>query len=106
MLLTALARAGNATEQAASEAFLAAWSTLPFTARPFAEQPHAGISELNDALNRLNQMRPLQKPQLLKAMARCIEHDGRISASEAELMRAVADTLDCPMPPLLSDRQA
>ena len=45
-------------------------------------------------------------PQLLKAMARCIEHDGRISASEAELMRAVADTLDCPMPPLLSDRQA
>ncbi|PZW44615.1 M48 family metallopeptidase [Pseudomonas sp. URMO17WK12:I2] len=106
VLLTALARAGNATEQAASAAFLAAWITLPFSARPFAEQPHAGISELNDALNRLNQMRPLQKPQLLKAMARCIEHDGRISASEAELMRAVADTLDCPMPPLLSDRQA
>lgn len=105
VLLTALARAGNTSEQAASEAFLAAWSTLPFSARPFAEQPRAGTSELNDALNRLNQMRPLQKPQLLKAMARCIEHDGRISASEAELMRAVADTLDCPMPPLLSDRQ-
>lgn len=105
VLLAALARAGNAGEQAANEAFQAAWSTLPFTARVFAEQRHAGISELNDALNRLNQMRPLQKPQLLKAMARCIEHDGRISAGEAELMRAVADTLDCPMPPLLSDRQ-
>lgn len=105
VLLAALARAGNAGEQAANEAFQAAWSTLPFTARVFAEQRRAGISELNDALNRLNQMRPLQKPQLLKAMARCIEHDGRISAGEAELMRAVADTLDCPMPPLLSDRQ-
>lgn len=105
VLLAALARAGNAGEQAANEAFQAAWSTLPFTARVFAEQRHAGISELNDALNRLNQMRPLQKPQMLKAMARCIEHDGRISAGEAELMRAVADTLDCPMPPLLSDRQ-
>jgi hypothetical protein len=35
-------------------------------------------------------------------MARCIEHDGQISAEEAELMRAVADILDCPMPPLLS----
>ncbi|MBD9398121.1 M48 family metallopeptidase [Pseudomonas sp. PDM11] len=105
VLLAALARAGNASEQAAGEAFQAAWSTLPFTDRPFAEQRHAGINELNDALNRLNQMRPLQKPQLLKAMARCIEHDGRISAGEAELMRAVADTLDCPMPPLLSDRQ-
>ncbi len=105
VLLAALARAGNAGEQAANEAFQAAWSTLPFTARVFAEQRRAGISELSDALNRLNQMRPLQKPQLLKAMARCIEHDGRISAGEAELMRAVADTLDCPMPPLLSDRQ-
>lgn len=105
VLLAALARAGNAGEQAANEAFQAAWSTLPFTARVFAKQRRAGISELNDALNRLNQMRPLQKPQLLKAMARCIEHDGRISAGEAELMRAVADTLDCPMPPLLSDRQ-
>lgn len=105
VLLVALARAGNATEEAATEAFQAAWSTLPFTPRVFAEQPQADITQLNDALNRLNQMRPLQKPQLLKAMARCIEHDGRISASEAELMRAVADTLDCPMPPLLSDSQ-
>ncbi len=106
VLLVALSRAGNTSEEAATEAFQAAWATLPFTARVFAEQPQAGITALNDALNRLNQMRPLQKPQLLKAMARCIEHDGRISASEAELMRAVADTLDCPMPPLLSDAQA
>lgn len=106
VLLAALSRAGNTSEEAATEAFQAAWSTLPFTARALVEQPRASISELNDALSRLNQMRSLQKPQLLKAMARCIEHDGRISASEAELMRAVADTLDCPMPPLLSDSQA
>lgn len=104
VLLAALARQGSSHEHAASEAFQAAWSTLPFTQRIFAEQPEASVTELNAALHRLNQMRPLQKPQLLKAMARCIEQDGRISASEAELMRAVADTLDCPMPPLLSDR--
>ena len=103
VLLAALARAGNLDEQAAANAFAAAWATLPYSPRVFAEQPWASVTQLNDALNRLNQMRPLQKPQLLKAMARCIEHDGRISASEAELMRAVADTLDCPMPPLLND---
>ncbi|TBV07033.1 M48 family metallopeptidase [Phytopseudomonas dryadis] len=103
LLLVALARAGNTSEEAAAQAFEAAWSTLPFTPRVFAEQARPGVTQLNQALNRLNQMRPLQKPQLLKAMARCIEHDGRISAEEAELMRAVADTLDCPMPPLLGE---
>ena len=36
-------------------------------------------------------------------MAICITHDGQINAAEAELMRAVAETLDCPMPPLLGE---
>jgi uncharacterized tellurite resistance protein B-like protein len=60
------------------------------------------LRDLEGALKKLEQLRPLQKPQLLKALARCIEHDGRISTGEAELMRAVADILDCPMPPLLA----
>ncbi|HLD64798.1 MAG TPA: hypothetical protein VJA19_02025, partial [Pseudomonas sp.] len=53
------------------------------------------------AVNKLSQLKPLHKPRLLKALARCIEHDEHISVEEAELFRAVADSLDCPMPPLL-----
>ena len=60
------------------------------------------LRDLEGALKKLEQLRPLQKPQLLKSLARCIEHDGRINPGEAELMRAVADILDCPMPPLLA----
>ena len=37
----------------------------------------------------------------LDACAGCIAADGRATVEEGELLRAVADSLDCPMPPLL-----
>lgn len=99
-LLAFLARVAEAGEVETAQAFNDAWSGLPFAARPL---PVPGsLRDLESALKKLEHLRPLQKPRLLKALARCIEHDGRISTGEAELMRAVADILDCPMPPLLT----
>ncbi|PJI49191.1 MAG: peptidase M48 Ste24p [Pseudomonas sp.] len=98
-LLAFLARVGEASEMETAQAFADAWSGLPFAPRPLPAE--GSLRDLEGALKKLEQLRPLQKPQLLKALARCIEHDGRISTGEAELMRAVADILDCPMPPLL-----
>ncbi|QRY81802.1 M48 family metallopeptidase [Pseudomonas sp. PDNC002] len=98
-LLAFLARVGEASDLQIEQAFADAWTGLPFAPRPL---PATGsLRDLENALKKLEQLRPLQKPQLLKALARCVEHDGQITASEAELMRAVADILDCPMPPLL-----
>ena len=57
--------------------------------------------KLNQAVKSLNQLKPLLKPQLLKAVALCITSDQQISVQERELFRAIADSLDCPMPPLL-----
>ncbi|MFJ3052577.1 M48 family metallopeptidase [Pseudomonas nitroreducens] len=99
-LLAFLARVGETSDLQTEQAFADAWSGLPFVPRPLPGA--ASLRELETALKQLEQLRPLQKPQLLKALARCIEHDGRITAGEAELMRAVADILDCPMPPLLA----
>ena len=99
-LLAFLARVGETSDLQTEQAFADAWSGLPFAPRPLPGD--ASLRELETALKQLEQLRPLQKPQLLKALARCIEHDGRITAGEAELMRAVADILDCPMPPLLA----
>ena len=59
------------------------------------------LSKLNDALDELARLKPLKKPQLLKACASCIMANKTITPTEAELFRAIADTLDCPMPPLL-----
>ncbi|MEK8081730.1 M48 family metallopeptidase [Pseudomonas sp. XK-1] len=102
VLLSCLARAGEVDAAAAAAAFAHAYAGLPFAPVPLLAAERSDLKALEAALGRLSQLWPLQKPQLLKAMARGIEHDGRITAEEAELMRAVADILDCPMPPLLS----
>lgn len=58
------------------------------------------MKKLNTALSRLNRVKPLSKPKLLKACATCITADKKITPTEAELFRAISDILDCPMPPL------
>lgn len=100
-LLAFIARVGETSDLQTEQAFADAWSGLPFAPRSLPAA--ASLRDLEAALKQLEQLRPLQKPQLLKALARCIEHDGHITAGEAELMRAVADILDCPMPPLLAN---
>ena len=101
VLLSFLAHAGNVPTDQAQAALAKAASELPYTVLNLLPATQCDLKALEAALKRLNQLQPLQKPRLLKAMARCIEHDGRIEVAEAELLRAVADLLDCPMPPLL-----
>ncbi|HEY4417149.1 MAG TPA: M48 family metallopeptidase [Verrucomicrobiae bacterium] len=59
-----------------------------------------GVDQIGPALDRLAQAVPIIKKNLLEACAHVVGADGIIQESEAELLRAVADTLDCPMPPL------
>lgn len=59
-----------------------------------------GIDKLDAALDRLALAVPTIKKNLIEACARVVGADGVIQESEAELLRAVADTLDCPIPPL------
>ncbi len=101
VLLSALAHAGHADPSEAAAAFAAACATLPFAELQLLGAEVADLKAMDEAIKRLNRLWPLQKPQLLKAMLVCVAHDGRIEPAEAELMRAVADSLDCPMPPLL-----
>ena len=60
------------------------------------------VQQINTALNRLVLAVPVIKKNLLEACVQVIGADGVILESEAELLRAVADTLDCPMPPFVT----
>jgi len=60
----------------------------------------AGVAALDAALNRLAVAAPIIKKNLIEASVRVVAADGVIQEAEAELLRAIADTLDCPMPPL------
>ena len=60
-----------------------------------------GVDQIDAALNRLALAVPIIKKNLLEACAHVVGADGVIQEAEAELLRAVADTLDCPMPPFV-----
>src|SRR5690606_15384121 len=96
-----LAYAGARSEEDASAAFTAALEPLGLTHRKILPKSGCKLLQLEQALTQLNEVKPLQKPKLLKAMTQCIAHDNKITSSEAELFRAIADGLDCPVPPLI-----
>ncbi len=56
---------------------------------------------IDKALNNLSRLKPLDKPQVLKAMIATITADNTITTDEAELFRAIAESLDCPVPPII-----
>ena len=101
ILLSILAYAGATTEADAQAAFARAQSELTFSDLALSPRNEVQLAHLDKALERLNGLKPLQKPQLLKAMSQCVLQDKHVTIVEAELFRAIADSLDCPVPPLI-----
>jgi Zn-dependent protease with chaperone function len=62
-----------------------------------------GLGQVDAALNRLLQAAPNIKKNLLDACLHVIAADGVILETEIELLRAIADTLDCPVPPFVAE---
>jgi len=59
-------------------------------------------ASIGESLERLRHLSPFAKPGILKACFEAAAADGVFRLSEAELVRMVAATLDCPVPPLLA----
>jgi len=66
------------------------------------ERKDARLSHFDKALTELNTAAPHLKESVLKAAVHCVVCNGVISVKEGELLRAVADGLDCPLPPLVT----
>lgn len=100
VLFSLMARAG--AQQGIDSQGLFAEAMAGFTAgREQAELLETvSIKHLRDALLVLNTLSPLLKPAILDACGHCVVADGEIKTTEYELIRLVADQLDCPMPPL------
>ena len=60
------------------------------------------FKKMNAALDALAELHPLRKPKLIKACIKTISADQVVSVIESELLRTIADTLECPMPPMLN----
>jgi Zn-dependent protease with chaperone function len=101
VLLSVVANAGTESVEAAEAAFTSGAHIVGFTDARLMKESDYSMIDLDLAVTRLNCVKPLQKPKLLKAMSQCVLADQHVSLVEAELFRAIADALDCPVPPLI-----
>lgn len=100
-VLAALATAGHEDAAPARAAFSAGANSLGLSSEVIpTDLPASSLDLLDKALTRLQELKPLHKPRLLKAMVACIQLDGQVTGAEGELLRVVAAILDCPVPPL------
>jgi Zn-dependent protease with chaperone function len=59
------------------------------------------LAEFDAALQTLKQSVPAIKRRIVVACAACIMANQQVTVREAELLRAICDMLDCPLPPLV-----
>lgn len=109
VLLSATAYAGHENATAAHAAFEQGAQLLGRIARceiPWLPPSHCDLAQLEAALARLSQAVPQIKKNVLNACAQSVAADGVIQEREAELLRAIADSLDCPVPPFVQPPEA
>jgi len=108
VLLSATAYAGQEDVTELSAAFAKGAEYLSQTAHckiPLLPPEECDLANMDAALDRLSQAVPQIKKNLLEACAQTVAADGVIQQSEAELLRAIADALDCPVPPFVQQEE-
>ncbi len=103
LLLSALAHVASDDESAARNAFAAGVKFLdaPAAAIQFLSRDQWDLAKVDAALTRLAGYHAPVKRNILLACGRTVIADGQVNVRAAELLRAVADALDCPMPPFI-----
>ncbi|MHC4937728.1 MAG: M48 family metallopeptidase [Planctomycetota bacterium] len=99
-LLTQLARTGQAGDVAQSEAFEAGEKALGERVTMLPAEA-CTLPALDAAVDKLATLAAPEKKKVLEACAATISADKQVTVHEGELLRGIADVLDCPMPPLL-----
>ena len=104
LLLSVLARIGQDDPTQIDAAYRLGASKLPAIAAqaPLLPPEHCRLDKLGTGLQTLALASPHIKSLLVDAAAHVVLQDGKVTVSEAELLRAIATALDCPLPPFLS----
>lgn len=101
LLLSVLAQSSGQSAEKIESAFKRAMVT--FSAQSLTLLPVSKVSpdKITQALNELNLLSPMLKKSIIDACTDTVLDDGIVMPVEAELLRAIASSLDSPMPPLL-----
>ncbi len=104
VLLSMLARAGQQNEADVTRAFAVATAIVPAANAKLLAETACSLSNLESALGILRQASEQIRAKLLEACAACVAADDRVKVRETELLRGIADLLECPMPPIVVNR--
>jgi Zn-dependent protease with chaperone function len=107
LILSALARVGQSQPDEIAYAFRSGVFRLPGAGQQ--EKPNAPVacnfSDIKKSIDRLRLASPKLKQALVDACAHTVLLDNKVTPSEADLLRAIAMTLDCPIPPFLNSQR-
>ena len=106
VLIATLARVGSRTEEQARRAFRHGLQALHAKDPAVAILPRdeCSLSSVDRALQRYDGAAPELKRSLMLACAATVMADDEVTDREAELLRAIGDALDCPVPPFVQSR--
>ena len=103
ILLSAIANADDGESTALDAAFQAGVARLGKSAAafPLARQSSVNLKDFDRALEDLATASLAVKKTILTACSAAVVHDGVVNDTQFELLRAIADTVDCPIPPFV-----
>ncbi len=103
VVLSGLAHVGGDDPAAVQAAFDSGASRLGAEGRNLRKHEFTEgiLSEIDAALDRLTLVAAPIKRQIMDAFAHAVAADNEVRPREAELLRAIADTLSCPIPPFV-----
>jgi Zn-dependent protease with chaperone function len=104
LVLSAVAWSGAATATEAEAAFAAGRQSVERGAPGIALQSPESMemTRVDEALGGIRAASAAVRRRALEACMLTVAHDGRVQTREAETLRAVAEAIDCPMPPVLA----
>jgi Zn-dependent protease with chaperone function len=102
-LLLALAQVGHKTPDTVFFALRSGLSRLPGVSKRTlpAELTRCGLHDVSRSLKRLALAAPKLKQAIVDACAHTVLMDHQVTLAEADLLRAIVISLDCPLPPFL-----
>jgi hypothetical protein len=106
VLIATLARVGSRTEEEAARAFRHGAQTLQLKESAGAILPsgECTLASVDRALQRYDAAAPALKRGIMLACAATVMADDDVTDREAELIRAIGDALDCPVPPFVQSQ--
>ena len=100
-LMSSLAHTGTPDADQAEQAFQTALADLlPRQQHRLLPRGDCSVGGVSRALQNLARGSSGVKKKVLRAAVICVAADQKVTIEEAELLRTIADSLDCPLPPV------